>query len=415
MKNKLHLLKKVLAAFMCIVMLFIQATPAFASGNTAFSVGTNYDYTVNTSSDAKKACDSYALAGYSSYYSTQPTIDIMKGTFKNGTKRMQSDILFFSGHGNNECMSFNYLGNNGKYKTGVYYKDDYNSSSGYQYVGINDNMSHVKLVTYAGCETASNNYNNITCNSTSKGAECAVGWTTTVAAGSHSNWLERYNDKLASGYSVISAIGYANSFTYLDNNVKNARISGKSNLTIKTSKSILSNFSTEELKFIPLSKSINVMNKDKIDTTIITDIIKKYNCDFDKENIKTEIHQITDGNDFTIDFIEMYNGIETNSTYVATINNGILENIVDNHYDSFSNSNKLISAKTSLFSRKSIDNISKTAQNETFKLGATEIINQTNKYFYDCNTDTLKLIIYTEYFFDNTTSKGVSEYEEVVL
>lgn len=30
MKNKLHLLKKVLAAFMCIVMLLIQATPAYA-------------------------------------------------------------------------------------------------------------------------------------------------------------------------------------------------------------------------------------------------------------------------------------------------------------------------------------------------------------------------------------------------
>lgn len=410
-----RLITKTLSIFLIIINIMLIPNTAFADGNTAFSVGTNYDYAVNTSKDAKKACDSYALAGYNSYYSTQPTVDIIKGTFKNGIKRMQSDILFFSGHGNNECMAFNYLEQGGKYKTGVYYKGDYNSSNGYQYVGINNNMTHVKLVTYAGCETASDNYNNITYLSASKGAKCAVGWTTTVAAGSHSNWLERYNDKLASGESVNSAISYANSFTYLDNNVKNAKISGNSNLTIKSSKARLSNNSTEELKYIPLSENINVINEGKINATIITNIIKDYNNKFNKENIKTEIHQITDKNDFTIDFIEMYNGIETNSTYTAIINDGILKNIVDNHYDNFSNSDKLVNAKTSMLSRNSINRILKVAQSKASKLGATEIINQTNKYFYDCDTDNLKFITYTEYYFDNTTTKGVSEYSEIIL
>ncbi len=403
----------ILTIFIICISCFLP-TNVFASGNTAFSVGTNYDYIVNTSSDAKKACDSYALAGYSSYYSTQPTIDILKGTFKNGTKRMQSDILFFSGHGNNECMAFNYLEKNGKYKTGVYYKGDYNSSSGYQYVGINNNMSHVKLVTYAGCETASNNYNNITYASTNQGATCAVGWTTNVGASSHSNWLERYNDKLASGESVISAVGYANSFTYLDNNVKNARIAGKLNLTIKNSKSKSITTYKEKLKYIPLSENINVINNDEIDTTSISKIIREYNYNYDERNFKIEIHKITDKWDFTIDFIETFNGIETNSGYTAIINDGNLESIADNYQNTLNTQSISPYTKIPVLSKDTLNRIFKTAQNKALEIGAGEIINQTEKYYYDYNTKTLKLIVYTEYYFDNTKTKGVLEYEEII-
>lgn len=55
MKNKLHLLKKVLAAFMCIVMLFIQATPAYAltESTVSYSINKAYDYPI-TPDDEKE-------------------------------------------------------------------------------------------------------------------------------------------------------------------------------------------------------------------------------------------------------------------------------------------------------------------------------------------------------------------------
>lgn len=56
-----------------------------------------------------------------------------------------------------------------------------------------------------------------------QGADAAVGWTTTVSAGSHTNWLKRYNNSLAGGKTVSQAINDANSYIYLPGSgVKNA-------------------------------------------------------------------------------------------------------------------------------------------------------------------------------------------------
>lgn len=80
--------------------------------------------------------------------------------------------------------------------------------------------------------TASNLTNNITSKSVSQGAKTAVGWTVSIGASSHSQWLSRYNNYLAAGYTVSQAVNYANSFSYTDNGVKNAKIYGNSALRI---------------------------------------------------------------------------------------------------------------------------------------------------------------------------------------
>lgn len=45
----------------------------------------------------------------------------MRGQFKDGTWRMKSEVQFYSGHANNECIAFNYRNKGGDYKTGVYW------------------------------------------------------------------------------------------------------------------------------------------------------------------------------------------------------------------------------------------------------------------------------------------------------
>lgn len=147
-------LKKIICTALSLTLigtLFVPTLSASAAGNHAFSVGTNYGlFDVNTSSDATNACDLYAIAGYTSNYTTEPTVSIMRGNFQDGTKRIQSDILFFSGHGNTNSVVFNFKNKGGNYKTGVYNSEDWTStSSGYGYVGLKGNMGSVKLITLA--------------------------------------------------------------------------------------------------------------------------------------------------------------------------------------------------------------------------------------------------------------------------
>lgn len=89
----------IILAIVMVSMTIFPATVAHAAGTMAFSVGTDYGglFGIDTSSDATNARDLYTIAGYNSYASTAPTVSIMKGNFNNGTKRMKSDILFFSG------------------------------------------------------------------------------------------------------------------------------------------------------------------------------------------------------------------------------------------------------------------------------------------------------------------------------
>ena len=76
------------------------------------------------------------------------------------------------------------------------------------YTNLWNTASNQKLITFAGCNTAGggdknggsgSTSDNITKRVVDQGADAAVGWTTTVSAGSHTNWLKRYNNSLAGG------------------------------------------------------------------------------------------------------------------------------------------------------------------------------------------------------------------------
>ena len=92
-----------------------------------------------------------------------------------------------------------------------------------------------KLITFAACNTAKGS-SNISKRAVNKGAKVAVGWTTSVSAGSHKNWLRRYNTALGSGKTVAQAINSANSYTYLPGSgVKNVKYYGDGTIKIRQS------------------------------------------------------------------------------------------------------------------------------------------------------------------------------------
>lgn len=144
---------------------------------------------------------------------------------------MESEILFFSGHANTDNIAWNYKGNGGDYKTGVYMGYNLDSTTGYKYAGLKSfNMNKVNLITFAGCKTALGT-SNITKTAADKGVTTAVGWPDSIEASSHTTWLSRYSSQFTTGIKTVkNAVDYANSFTYSDNLDMNAKIYGSSSL-----------------------------------------------------------------------------------------------------------------------------------------------------------------------------------------
>lgn len=116
------------------------------------------------------------------------------------------------------------------------------------HINLWNTATNQKLITFAGCNTAGGNKDgsssssdsNITKRAVDRGADAAVGWTTTVSAGSHTNWLKRYNDALAEGETLSQAISHANSYIYLPGSgVKNVKYYGSGSLTITSTNATL--------------------------------------------------------------------------------------------------------------------------------------------------------------------------------
>lgn len=107
--EKKTLIKKILCVISVATITAMNTFTALAADSYAYSIGTDYGglFGVDTSNDAENASTVFALAGYKSYYSIKPTVSYMRGENPAGGRRIGSDILFYSGHGNNQCVSFN--------------------------------------------------------------------------------------------------------------------------------------------------------------------------------------------------------------------------------------------------------------------------------------------------------------------
>lgn len=77
-----------------------------AAGNQALLVGRNFGSgNIDTTIDVNNAQSALTFSGKTLLANSNPTISWIKGT-NNGTARMESDILYFSGHGNSSLMHF---------------------------------------------------------------------------------------------------------------------------------------------------------------------------------------------------------------------------------------------------------------------------------------------------------------------
>lgn len=387
---------KVMVAVIIIVLLGNNSY-VFAGGQQAFSVGTDYGYfNIDTSQDAIIASNCYRTAGYTSYCDITPNRTSLLQMGQQGFLKLKSDILFFSGHGNQNGIYFQYKNNSPSDNVAIVRgTSNYIANDGIYSIGINNYMSTVKLAVFAGCKTAKDN-DNIAKTMRDNGADVSIGWGETVLAEQHSEWLNRFNTKLSQGATIDTAVTYANSFGYTDSAIYTVKVyvenSNSMNQTIK------SNTRTNELEDssyqeVLLNQQIMFTSIENSLNDIITQIVQ-IDPDF---NIHDYNYNFFEMNEYasTIVFTKLINNFETNCNYIVHIRNGYVNKIVRNGFNEYSNNT---------FSNISLPDVSKiqelkerASQDCIEKTGCESISDQEVKMFYDVNENKGYIIIMTQY------------------
>lgn len=191
-----------------LIVLFVLFVKSDAFAISAYSVGclnvdTNYTI-VDTRQLVYDAANGYFQANINSYYNIEPTYSYLNSTTRLGGSR----AFFIAGHATYNAISLASRGSAGsEYWTGVTIDlNGQTTNAGYRYVDLDGrNMSNTKVITFAGCRTASQDFSsNLASAAVSNGAHSAVGWR--YATINETNWLKTYNYALGAGNTVIESV-----------------------------------------------------------------------------------------------------------------------------------------------------------------------------------------------------------------
>ena len=420
--------KKLLSIALAMIMTVSTVTNVLASESVfsarssteyAFCIGTDYrgglDGQIDTSNDAIYAADCFEIAGYKSYYNTSPTVSYITGNSTNGKKRLENAVVFLSGHGDQTSMQFNWEQRGGQYATGIR-SGTSGESNGYTYLGVGDcDMSDTKLFILAGCETAMGMYN-ITRDIVDAGAEAAIGWMTTVMQGSHTNWLERFCDKLAVGYTVKEAKNYADSYIYIDSKDKNGYIYGNTSTVITSSSSTYAlNYSNRQTSVsddreIQLDNNINAISE-LTEGSLEDKIVSALSINGIDINIQ-DFKIVQTGS--IIDLIYLVNGAETECGYTIFTDGGEVTDIYNNM-----NSYNQVSTFSLRDDNLEVE-VTDDMKQEYFNCSAEKlnvdyiVIEQSGKVIYDTDSNTYYYCVITDYQVNSSGAYGsVGDYYEI--
>ena len=410
---KIKKTRKVISLILTLVMTFgifsVYALTAEARATTyyAYSIGVNHGtvhsgLTGNFVPNVEYAHTCYGMInGISSYFNDKPTVSYMKGNNPAGVRRIASRVVWLNGHANHTTILFNHNNNGGSYDTGVYYGSDTS-----KYVGIQStNMSGVDLISFVGCETAKEK-TNLASYAYAKGATTAVGFTGKIVSRSTDGqgWCRKFNDALALGHTVSSAITYATSF-YPNANLPNyIKVYGSTNNRIASSGNVAS---ITALNYIAGTKVINVnatyknignihnesLKSYAANFSSILNNIRTYDSNFDINDYKVSANMYSDdGNSGIVIFTYKIGDILTNKAYVATIENGVVTDVICNNVVVKSNSANLSRNKSTASLENSLLKLvadHKRQQSTAMATSNENIIAEEANYIYNYNEETL--------------------------
>ena len=197
--------------------------------------------------------------------------------------RIGSSVIFGNGHASARRMTF-IAGGNQNNKTG--FAIDPTESNVFAKI-CNTDMRGVRLISFVGCHSASNNENLCTV-SVDQGAKCAVGFDDFITSTSSANrmWLQTYSQYLAENYSVSYAIAKASQVPNSDLG-DSVIIEGAPWTQICPNSSLPSSASSPqgiESEQYPVSARFN--NEESITNALLSDYADRF------ENIIAEIQKI---------------------------------------------------------------------------------------------------------------------------
>lgn len=285
-----------------LLMLNFEVCNALPNGNkTAISVGVRYNWSESGVPHAEDSHETYSNMGLSSKLITSPTYANLMASHSNGTKHMESGIIYLVGHSGYTNVSF--LDN----LIVAWFDESFGTT-----VGIRSfNNSKTAFTTFAGCLTASQGDNNITYKTFENGTRTTMGWTTDLNIASYENWNERFNNKIEDkSTSVLAAAQHASSYIYLSNTVKNYKIYG--NMYDNPWESLNSQL------IAGMSNKNTIYKNENIEKTKSNQYLLSENKDINLNNYKLEINGI---HETYYDYVLYVDDIRTNLGYTIIENN----------------------------------------------------------------------------------------------
>jgi hypothetical protein len=177
----------------------------------------------------------YAMLGYSSQYSYNPTYTYLRGNSPANKDRLGSPVVFLNGHASYDSLLLGDTIDSNEYKCGVYYGMDFTSSTtGYTYAGLQSrDLSGVRLISFVGCETATTS-DNLCTRAVDGGADVALGFADNITSRSTEGqlWLRKFNDALVFGCTIREAVDYADGWAPTSNLRNHRQIEGDDSVTI---------------------------------------------------------------------------------------------------------------------------------------------------------------------------------------
>ncbi|MCI9177264.1 MAG: hypothetical protein HFJ28_01475 [Clostridia bacterium] len=413
-KNKKILTKSLLALTLLSATIAIPLKVSAASG-FAFSAGKGYD-NIDMTTTTNACADSYNRMGYGIYCATyDANYNVLNGSFTNGRKRLESDLVFLTGHGTE-----NYVGT--LKENGV----KIGSSQAGRYVGTASiDWTKTKLVIFLACNTGKENVDNITYDvfKRSNWKTTTIGWHQTIVSTSADKFICNFNAKLETGATINQALNYAGSKSYADSKVKDLAIFGNGEMVVKKTRSAVNtldnNTVIDESNITYITEDIPYDGTEEKLPAIIN-LLKQKDASFNINDYEVNIYNTSKENKhYTIEFTYKIGDIYTNSAYTVIVNYGKVVQIADN-------SIKVDKEKLDTNFKTSKENIAKeVGKSDAIKSNIKENINniseitpveikkqETRKYI-DLNTKKKYLQVFTTYSYENeeAIAENVTNYE----
>lgn len=385
-----------------VVGLIFMGNTCFAAGDCAFSAGYGYG-NVNMTSIVKTVCTYTGNMGYHAYYSTDGTNKtILDGYFQNGTKRLESDLIFLTGHGQSDRL-YTIAGHG--LKTGA---------STQTFAGTAEqNWTKVKLAVFLACNTG-NGDGNLAYDvfKRSNWTTTSLGWKNEILEADAKKWAEYFYKKLATGATIDQSMVYAGSQKYNNGNIKDLSFFGNGNM-IASKKSRAINMQEEIEGNIEQFKEKVKINDEEVEKEI-TEFMQKYNSGYKKDDFDISVYDIKeDGSLKIIDLTYKVGKFITNSQYSIIVENGYITQIADNTIKNENNYN-VYSIDTNIeITNEELENAKKMARKEILKkLNEDDLIltNEKMDWFYDLDTNKKYIRITDTFGYKNDNNAIVSEF-----